>query len=91
MSVTYTAALTAREQTVLRVSSLLHAKRRQRGTRAGTRVLSCFDHAVMVIRWLLDGTRVTQLADDYQIGRSTCYDNLHEALDVLAAQAPGLH
>jgi hypothetical protein len=91
MSVTYTATLTAREQTVLRVSSLLHAKRRQRGTRAGTRVLSCFDHAVMVIRWLLDGTRVTQLAADYQIGRSTCYDNLHEALDVLAAQAPGLH
>jgi hypothetical protein len=45
----------------------------------------------MVIRWLLDGTRVTQLAADYQIGRSTCYDNLHEALDVLAAQAPGLH
>jgi len=88
MSVTYTATLTTREQTVLRVSSLLHADRRQRGTRAGTRVLRCFDHAVMVIRWLLDGTRVTQLAADYQIGRSTCYDNLHQALDVLAAQAP---
>lgn len=91
MSVTYTATLTTREQTVLRVSSLLHADRRQRGTRAGTRVLRCFDHAVMVIRWLLDGTRVTQLAADYQIGRSTCYDNLHQALNVLAAQAPGLH
>ena len=91
MSVTYVATLTAREQTVLRVSSLLHAGRRRRGTRAGTRLLSCYDHAVLVIRWLLDGTRVTQLATDNQIGRTTCYDNLHEALDVLAAQAPALH
>jgi hypothetical protein len=44
-----------------------------------------------VIRWLLDGTRVTQLARDHQIGRSTCDENLHEALGVLAEQAPGLH
>lgn len=91
MSVTYAATLTAREQTVLRVSSLLHAERVLRGTRAGTRALTCHDHAVLVIRWLLDGTRVTQLAADNQIGRTTCYDNLHEALDVLAAQAPALH
>ena len=91
MSVTYTATLPVREQTVLRVAALLYTERSRRGTRTGTRALSCYWQAVLVIRWLLDGTRVTQLAVDHQIGRSTCYEYLHEALGVLAAQAPGLH
>lgn len=42
MSVTYIATLTAREATVLFLSHLLQAERRQRGTRAGRRALSCF-------------------------------------------------
>ncbi|MGH3716978.1 MAG: HARBI1 family protein, partial [Micromonosporaceae bacterium] len=32
-----------------------------------------------------------QLACDNTIGRSTAYDYLHEGIDALAAQAPGLH
>src|SRR2546423_1256275 len=36
MRVTYTATLTGREETVLFVSSLPHAERQRRGTRAGT-------------------------------------------------------
>jgi hypothetical protein len=83
MSVTYTAALPVREQTVLEASALLHAQRRRRGTR----VLSCYWQAVLVIRWLLDGNRVVQLAGDNRIGRSTCYEYLQEALGVLADQA----
>lgn len=86
-----TTTLPVREQTVLEVSALLHAQRRRRGTRAGTRVLSCYWQAVLVVRWLLDDTRVAQLAGDNRIGRSTCYEYLHEALGVLAEQAPGLH
>jgi hypothetical protein len=78
MSVTYTATLTVREETVLFVSSLLHAERQRRGTRTGTRALSCFKQAILVIRWFLDGTRVAQLAGDNTIGRSTAYDYLHE-------------
>jgi hypothetical protein len=89
-SVTYTATLSVREETVLFVSALLHAERLRRGTRAGTRALSCFKQAVLVIRWFLDGTRVTQLATDNAIGRSTAYDYLHEGIDSLASQAPGL-
>jgi hypothetical protein len=46
---------------------------------------------VLVIRWFLDGTRVTQLATDNAIGRPTCYDYLHEGIDVLAAQTPELN
>jgi len=90
MSVTYTATLSVREETVLFVSSLLHAERQRRGTRTGTRALSCFKQAILVIRWFLDGTRVAQLAGDNTIGRSTAYDYLHEGVGVLAAQAPNL-
>src|SRR6266568_8561925 len=78
-------------QTVLFVSSRLHAERLRRGTRTGTRALGCFKQAVLVIRWFLDGTRVAQLAVDNAIGRSTAYDYLHEGIAVLAAQAPSLH
>src|SRR2546430_10595781 len=71
MSVTYTAVLPAHEETVLFVSGLLHAERRRLGTRAGTRSMGCFKQAILVLRWLLDGTRVAQLAVDNQISRST--------------------
>jgi hypothetical protein len=91
MSVTYTATLSVREETVLFVSSRLHAERQRRGTRAGTRALGCFKQAVLVIRWFLDDSRVAQLAVDNAIGRSTAYDYLHEGVDALAAAAPSLH
>ena len=90
MSVTYTATLTVREETVLFVSSLLHAERQRRGTRTGTRALSCFKQAILVIRWFLDGTRMKQLAADNSIGKSTAYTYLYEGIAVLAARAPKL-
>jgi hypothetical protein len=90
MSVTYTASLPVHEQTVLFVSGLLYAQRQRLGTRAGTRALGCFKQAVLVLRWLLDGTRITQLAADNQISRSTGYTYLHEGIAVLAARAPAL-
>jgi DDE superfamily endonuclease len=90
MSVTYTATLPVRDQTVLYLSSLLHAERARRGTRKDRRVLTCFKQAVLVLRWFLDGTRVKQLAVDNAIGKSTVYAYLDEGFTVLAAQAPGL-
>jgi len=75
---------------VLFVSGLLHAERQRRGTCTGTRALTCFKQAIVVIRWFLDGTRIDQLARDNAIGRSTAYDYLHEGIDVLSAQAPNL-
>lgn len=90
MSVTYTAALPVRDQTVPYLSSLLHAERLRRGTRTGTRSLSPFQQAVLVLRWFLDGVRVTQLASDNTISTSTVYDYLHEGIDLLAARAPTL-
>jgi DDE superfamily endonuclease len=91
MSITYTAVLPVRQETVAFLTGLLGAERVRRGTRAGTRCLSSRDQAVLVLRWLPDGTRMSHLVRDNAISTSTGYDYLHEGLDVLAAQAPGLH
>lgn len=90
MSVIYTASLPVSEDTVLFVAALLHAERRRLGTRAGTRSLGCYRQAILVLRWLLDGTRILQWAADNQVSRSTGYAYLPEGLTVIAAQAPGL-
>lgn len=89
--VTYTAVLSVSEQTVWFVSGLLAAERRRRGTRARRRALGCYRQAVLVLRWFCDGTRLAQLAADDQISSSTGYRYLHEGIDALAAQSPGLH
>jgi hypothetical protein len=91
MSVTYTAVLPVRDETVQVLAELLAGERVRRGTRNNTRSLSCRAQAVVVLRWLLDGTRMAQLAGDNQISTSTGYDYLHEGIDVLAGQAPSLH
>jgi DDE superfamily endonuclease len=88
--VTYTAVLPVAEETVHFVSGLLAAERRQRGTRGRRRALGCYQQAVLVLRWFVDGTRLAQLAADNRIGRSTAYRYLHEGIDALAAAAPGL-
>jgi hypothetical protein len=90
MSVTYTAVLPARDETVAFLAERLDAERRDRGTRAGTRSLTCHEQAILILRWFLDGTRMAQLAVDNAISESTAYDYLHEGIDVLAARAPSL-
>jgi hypothetical protein len=89
--VSYTAVLPIGESTVAFLSGLLAGERAVRRTRKGRRVLSCYQHAVLVLRWFLDGARVAQLAVDNQLSSSTAYRYLHEAIDVLAAAAPSLH
>src|SRR3954451_11579951 len=88
--VTYSAVLPVSEETVLFVSALLAAERRRRRTRSRRRALGCYRQAVLVLRWVWDGTRLAQLAADNRIGRSTAYRYLHEGIDALAAEAPGL-
>ena len=46
--------------------------------------------AVLVLRWLMDGTDVHLLARDAKVSQATAYRYLHEGLEVIAAQAPGL-
>jgi len=89
--ITFTCALEARRETVYFLAKLIHEHCERTGTRRGTRVLGPFRDAVMVLRWFIDGTRVRQLAADNHMGKTTCYDRLHEAIDLLAALAPDLH
>ncbi|MFC7276179.1 hypothetical protein ACFQS1_19480 [Paractinoplanes rhizophilus] len=91
MSITYAAALSVHDETVLRIAALLYAERLRRNTRSGRRALTCQQQAVVFLRWLLDGTRVSQLVADNQVSTSTGYERLHETTAVLAAQAPSLH
>jgi hypothetical protein len=88
--VIYAAVLDMRGRTVMYLADLLAARREQVGSREGTRALTCFEQAVLVIRWFLDGSRVARLVADNGIGVSTGYRYLHEGIDALAAQAPDL-
>jgi hypothetical protein len=91
LSVTYTAVLPVRDETVDFLAGLLAAAGARRGSRTDTRALSVHDQAVLVLRWFCDGIRMRQLAHDNGIGKSTAYDYLHEGIEALAARAPSLH
>jgi hypothetical protein len=91
MPITYEAVLDISEHTVAHLSLLLHQERLRRGTRRGTRALSTFKQAVMVLRWLLDDARMSALARDNGIGVSTAYDYRDEAIALLAACKPSLY
>lgn len=49
---------------MLFLSALLHDERCRRGTRTGSRAVSPFKQAVLILRSFLDDTRVAQLACD---------------------------
>jgi hypothetical protein len=91
MSITYEAVLPVREDTALFLTGLLDQERLLRGTRTGARVLSTRAQAILVLRWFLDDTRMSQLARDNAISSSTAYEYRDEAIAVLAARRPGLH
>jgi hypothetical protein len=50
------------EDSVRFLSGLLQAERLRRGTRKDTRALSTYKQAVLVLRWFLDDTRMSGLA-----------------------------
>lgn len=73
------------------VGRLLRAERRERGTRRGSRAMTCFHQAVFALRWFRDNRDVPALARDHGISRAAGYRYLDEVISVLAAQAPDLH
>lgn len=89
-SVSYTAVLDVKAATVAFLVERLNELRRGRRTRAGTRALSTWGQAILVLRWFVDRTRMTNLVRDNAIALSTGYKYLHEGIDVLAACAPSL-
>ena len=89
--ITYSATLDVPADTVAQLVELLVAERRRRGTGIGARAASCFDQAVLVLRWFREDTGMPVLARDAGVSTATGYRYLHEGIDVLAAQASELH
>ena len=52
--------------------------------------MGTYKQAVLVLRWLFDDTRISQLARDNGISVSTAYDYRDEAITVLTARKPSL-
>ncbi|MQB02053.1 MAG: IS5/IS1182 family transposase, partial [Actinobacteria bacterium] len=88
--VTYPAILDVSRELVAFVAELLAAERRARGTRAGTRALSCGKQAVFALVWFRERRNVALIGEGLGISQATSYRYLHEAVDVLAARAPDL-
>ncbi|PRY03649.1 DDE superfamily endonuclease [Kineococcus rhizosphaerae] len=86
----YRASLDVPRALAQAVAQLLFAHRARIGTRRGRRVLGCFAHAVLLLRFMRQRATVADLARDNTISLSSAYRYLHEALDVLAGQAPDL-
>jgi DDE superfamily endonuclease len=89
--ITYSATLDVPRELARYLGRLLHAERRDRGTRKGARALTCYEQAVLGLRWFRQNTDITALARDHGISRATGYRYLDEVVTVLAEQAPDLH
>lgn len=86
----YRATLDVPIDTVARVSRWIQAHRMRVDIRPWQRAATCWTQAVLVLRWLIDNTDVHLLARDARVSQATGYRYLHEAIDVIAAQAPDL-
>lgn len=89
--IAYPAMLDVPTGLVAFVAELLAAERLARGTRAGTRALSCSDQAVFALVWFRESREVALIGRGLGISQATAYRYLDEAIGVLAAQAPDLH
>jgi hypothetical protein len=76
---------------VLELAGLLRAERRARGTRKGTRLLTCFRQALLVLVWMRTKGEVAVIGAGFGVPRATAYRYRDEVLKVLAAQTPDLH
>ena len=83
--------LDAPRELIAYMARLLHDDRVVRGTRSGTRALTCWKQATFVIVWFRDRPNVTRLGQGFGIAQATAYRYLSEGITVLSARAPDLH
>lgn len=88
--ITYRVRLDVPRGLVLFVSRLLARRRRQIGTRKGTRSLGCYRQALFVLAWYRDKADIPRLGAGFGISQATSYRYVAEGTTVIAAQAPGL-
>ena len=84
----YRATLDVPIATVRTISGWLTAHRRAYDIRPHQRACTTWGQAVLVLRWLKDGTDVRTLARDAGVWQATGYRYLHEALEVVAQRSP---
>lgn len=89
--IAYSAMLDVPRELVVELAKLLRAERRARGTRAGTRLLTCFKQAVMVLAWFRTQGDVEVVGAGFGLSRATAYRYRDEGVTVLAQQTPDLH
>jgi hypothetical protein len=89
--IAYRAMLDVPRELVLEVARLLRAERRARGTRKGSRLLTCFKQAVLVLVWLRTRQDIAVIGAGFAVSRATAYRYRDEGLKVLAEQVPDLH
>lgn len=88
--ITYRATLDVPISTLRVVTGWLREHRRRHDVRPWRRAATVYVQAVMTLRWFKERTDVRILARDAGISVATAYRYLHEAIDVIAAQAPDL-
>jgi len=89
--IAYSARLDVPRELVRHVAALLRAERRARRTRTGTRKLTCFYQALLVLVWFRKGEDIAIAGAGFGVSRATSYRYVREGIDVLAAQTPDLH
>jgi len=89
--IAYRAMLDVPRELVRRVAILLRAERRDRGTRPGSRALTCWNEALMVLSWFRNHGDVALIGAGFGVSRATAYRYRDEVITVLADQAPDLH
>jgi hypothetical protein len=88
--ITYRVRLDVPRELVLFVSRLLAERRRQIGTRKGTRSLGCYRQALFVLAWFRDNGDIPRLGADFGLSQATSYRYVDQVIEVLEARAPGL-
>ena len=84
----YFVMLDVPRELVLYVARLLRAERRARGTRKGTRALTCYWQALFVLAWFRDRPDVERLGAGFGLSRATAYRYRDEGIAVLERQGP---
>ena len=89
--IAYRAMLDVPRELAIELAKLLRAERRARGTRKGTRLLTCFKQALLVLVWLRTKGDVQIVGAGFGVPRATAYRYRDEGIKVLAERAPDLH
>jgi hypothetical protein len=85
--VSYRVMLDVPRELIWFVCELLAARRREIGTRRGTRRLGCYRQALFALAWFRDKGDIPRLGRGSGLPQSTAYRYLDEVIEVLAPHA----